>query len=1182
VTAVCGSCGVVSPEGARFCGACGSALGAECPRCGAETSAGARFCPSCGQPLAAEPARTEERKVVTVLFADVVGSTALGEQLDPERMRAILAEHFAAMAEVIATWGGTVEKFIGDAIMAAYGVPVVREDDARRALSAALEMIERLEVLNGRLLERHGVSLTLRIGVNTGEVIAPVGDRVDQLIVAGDAVNTAARLQSAADPGTILVGERTWLATRDAFSFGEPRHLELAGKAAPVEARVLDGPLVEPVRGIPGLHAPLIGRDRELATLRSLLDESIERGEPRLAVVYGAAGIGKSRLVWELVQDAARRQQAPRVLRGRCIAAGHGITYWALAEILRAAAGIRLDDPAEVVGERLRDSVSELLSGDASGHDREVIGALAVTAGITLPDDPLARLEPRAVDDAIGRAWPRFLTALGARAPVVAVVEDLHWAGSQLVETLTRIANRTSGPVLIVATARPEFAEAQPGFGAGVTGFTTISLRPLSSEQSAKLVEGLLAIADLPEDRRRAIVERAEGNPFFIEEIVRRLIDEGAIVRDGDRWRATDLARSITLPDSVHALLAARIDALTAAERAVIHEASVVGKVFWPAPLHVALPTTDVGAALRALEDRGLVVARPTSTIAGETEYLFRHALVRDVAYAALPRSRRARAHADVAAWTERLAGDRADEFGELLAFHYRAAVVGEDADLAWTDEPDRREALRRDAVRWLTTAGNAARRRYSLELAIELHDQTLALAANDAERAMVLEALGDDHGAAYHGDESVARLLEAADLSPSGPGQSEARARLLMKAAREAVGKSGTFRAPPRPADIESWIDRGLEAGPDESTRGWLLALRGGIRGVWAGLVGDDPVPLEDRIAAASEARAIARQINQPSLEDYSLVMVESLYFIAGRFDLSLEASEERLTFMEGSDPADQAGTLISVASALGDIAGDFPRAIDLAQRSLAIAHSLSTHERLHATGQLIDLYFQMGRWSEAMLLLRDHLAGFAEEKDVGCAAVRAGPLVGALLHAHRGDGDEARRMLALAPKLERVTGYSDGTRARCLAVLGQASDALAIVDDILSRPLLRTNPNAHLARLEALEASGAWRDIAGAAAAAAPLSGGNVQLATSLDRIGGRAAAAHGEPEAGATIRRAIDRCDLLGLRFEAARAREALADTTVEPGATRALLETALDVYEEIGARPAADRVRARLAS
>jgi class 3 adenylate cyclase len=1151
-----------------------------CGSCGATAPDGARFCPACGASLTTPGAPTEERKLATILFADVIGSTALGERIDPERLRLILGEYFAAMSEVIGAWGGTVEKYIGDAIMAAFGVPMIREDDARRALSAALEMIARLKSLNGRLLERHGVSLALRVGVNTGEVIAPVGDG-DQLIVAGDAVNTAARLQSAADPGSILVGARTWLATRDAFSFGQPRRLELSGKAAPVEARVLEGRLVEPARGIPGLRAPLVGRDRELATLRSLLEESIERGEPRLAVVYGAAGIGKSRLVWELVQDTTGRRPDSRVLRGRCLAAGHGITYWALAEILRAAVGIRLDDPAEVVGERLRDGLAELLSGDPGGDDREVVGALAITVGITLPDDPLARLEPRAVDEAIGRAWPRFLTALGARGPVVIVVEDLHWAGSQLVETLTRMAGRSSGPILIVATARPDFAESQPGFGAAVAGFTAISLNPLSPEQSNLLVEGLLAIADLPEDRRQAVVERAEGNPYFIEEIVRRMIDEGAIVRDGDRWRATEKARSMALPDTIHALLAARIDALTTAERAVIHEASVVGKVFWPAPLRTALPTIDVFAALRSLEDRGLVVARPTSTIAGETEYLFRHALVRDVAYAALPRARRARAHSDVAAWTEGLAGDRADEFGELLAFHYRAAVVGEDADLAWTDEPDRREALRRDAIRWLTTAGNAARRRYALDHAIELHDQAAALAAGDAERAVVLEALGDDHAAAYHGDASVERYMAALDALGTGDGGGM-RARLLMKAAREAVGKSGSFRTQPRPAEIERWIDGGLEAGPDESTRGWLLALRGGIRGVWAGLVGDDPVSPEDRIAAVSEARAIARRINQPSLEDYALVMLESLYFMAGRFDLALQASEERLTFVEGSGPSDQAATLMSVASAIGDIAGDFPRAVDLAQRSLAIAHSLSTHERLHATGQLIDLYFQMGRWSKAREILADHMAAFAEEKDVSCAGVRAGPLVGALLHAHLGDGMEARRLLDLAPRLERVSGYSDGTRARCLAVLGQTSNALAIVDDILSRPLLRANAYAHLARLEALEPSGAWSDIAAAAAAAAPLSGGNVQLATALDRIGGRAAAAQGEPAAVDAIRRAIDRCDLLGLRFEAARAREALADTTAEPGAARELMEDALVVYEELGARPAADRVKERLAA
>jgi len=343
-----------------------------CANCGAESPEGFEFCPSCGSSLKPAERTAEERKLVTVLFADVTGSTELGEQLDPERLRSLLATYFSAMSAAIASWGGTVEKFIGDAIMAVFGVPIVREDDAGRALRAALEMLVRLDALNRDFQGRHGVTLRIRIGVNSGEVIAPVGTGAQQLIVTGDPVNVAARLEQVAEPGTVLVGERTFLAARDAFRFGEPVTLELKGKAETITAYPLVEVLPEARRGVPGLSSPMVGRDRELETLTSLLEESIETNRPRLVTVFGPAGIGKSRLVQEFIRLASSLRPDATVLRGRCVAAGHGITYWALGEILGAACGIALDDSADVAEEKLRSGLSEILSSSRRSRTERI------------------------------------------------------------------------------------------------------------------------------------------------------------------------------------------------------------------------------------------------------------------------------------------------------------------------------------------------------------------------------------------------------------------------------------------------------------------------------------------------------------------------------------------------------------------------------------------------------------------------------------------------------------------------------------------------------------------------------------------------------------------------------------------------------------------------------------------
>ncbi len=397
---------------------------------------------------------------------------------------------------------------------------------------------------------------------------------------------------------------------------------------------------------------------------------------------------------------AAAQERRPelRYLRGRCLAAGEAITYWALAEILRGAFGIGLDDPAESVAERMRTGVATTL--EPLGLDPSEVAlttqALATTVGVKLGSDA----SPIHADE-LARAWPRFATAFAASGTGDLADRGPALGGAPALEMIERIATRTSGPLVILATARPEFLEGHPGFGAaGGAPPTALSLRPLTDAQGTELVERLLAVAELPASLRADILSKAEGNPFFVEEIVRRLIDEGVLVQEGDHWRATGAALTTTIPDSIYALLAARVDALSASDRRILQEAAVIGRTFWAAAVAHAIPGNGVAESLAVLERKGLVLVRPTSTLGGQEEFAFRHALVRDVAYSSLPKARRARAHAEAGDWIAELAGERSDEFVELVAYHYETAIAGEDADLAWLGDAGEREAVRAKAYR--------------------------------------------------------------------------------------------------------------------------------------------------------------------------------------------------------------------------------------------------------------------------------------------------------------------------------------------------------------------------------------------------------------------------------------------------------------------------------------------------
>jgi class 3 adenylate cyclase/tetratricopeptide (TPR) repeat protein len=1124
----------------------------------------------------------EERKVVTILFADVIGSTALGEQLDPERLRALLGTYFSAMAAIIESWGGTVEKYIGDAIMAVFGVPAVHEDDADRALRAALEMQERLGELNAEFARRHQVSLQIRIGVNTGEVVAAIGPAPEQQIVAGDAVNVAQRLEAAAEAGSVLVGERTFSATERAFRFADPLTLELKGKSEAARAHPLIDALPAPGRGMRGLNAPMIGRDRELAALLGLMDETVETGQPRLVVVYGPAGIGKSRLTREFLAEAQRSRPELRVLRGRSLSAGHGITYWALGEILRGACEIGLDEPIEVVRDRLRSGVAEVLSPlglPADDADR-TIASLATTVGIQLGAGEGRESAPASADE-LARAWPRFATAYVTRGPAIWVVEDLHWAGEPAVEMLAQIARRTEGPLLLVATARPEFADDHPGFGPGGQDAFAVSLRPLTERQAGDLVDQLLAVAELPGDLRADILTKADGNPFFVEEILQRLIDEGALQREGDHWRPTATVRAVHIPDSVQALLAARIDALPAEERRTLQEAAVVGRTFWKAGLEGVVESEQLETALGGLERKGLVLIRSTSSFSGQTEYLFKHALVRDVAYSSLPKARRARAHAEVANWIAALSTERTDEFAELVAHHYLAAIRGDGADLAWLDDPDAGEAIRRRAVPALLEAGRAARHRFALDRAVELHEQALELAATDAERLDALEQIARDHEAAFHGEQALEAFRAALEIARRDP---DARDRVAVLA-RHAVGlvsfRSGSFSTPWDMDAIDALTAEGLAAVSDDRERVWLLASYA-IDVRFRLMAADAPnVPLGPRFAAVEEAAAIASRLGDASLQALAADVIGDLHVLEGDFPAAWAVFDAQVPVIARIDrPAAKAGWIHSAAGRVLELRADPLRALALAQEAYDLGGRLSSHDRAHGIFSLMDAYYWLGEWDRVEELLAEHLANPELKTGARCVSVQSGPSLGALVIAHRGNPQRALEIARRSQAWEANPGAVEGHLAEALVAAGAIEEGYELAQLVLKVARRWRWPEAAQANISALVARQAWDEAQRFVSDIADLRGGYPLLNALAERASGLASAADGSvDQARESLARSLADLDRFPMRFEAARTREALAGIS-QPSEQRSLLEAAAATYRDLAAAPHLARVEGLL--
>jgi class 3 adenylate cyclase/tetratricopeptide (TPR) repeat protein len=732
-----------------------------CAVCGQDNPGGFRFCGACGASLTAPAAApAEERRLVTVLFCDLVGFTARSDQADPEDVGALLRPYHTRLRAEIERLGGTLDKFIGDGVMAVFGAPLAHEDDPERAVRCALGMLAAIDELN-QASPALDLDLAVRIGITTGEALVRLGSAQHTEGVVGDVVNTASRLQGVAPVGGVVVGEATFWATSRLFEYQELAPVRVKGKADPVPVwRLLGARSRTGIEAVRRAGTPFVGRQAELRLLEDLFERTLADRTVRLVTVVGEPGVGKSRFVSELAASVDARPELVTWRQGRCLPYGDGITFWALAEIVKAQAGILESDPPAQVSAKLRAAVAALLPDPS---EREWLRArLAPLVGVADADAVKAERAE------LFAAWRRFVEAMAAADPTVLVVEDLHWADPAMLEFLEHLVEHAAGlPLLVVATARPELLERHPAWGDGPAS-TRIPLTALSDLETARLVAALVGKAVLPVGVQALLLERAGGNPLYAEEFARLLADQGLVAEnqaDGEAAAVPD----IPVPETVHGLIAARLDTLVPEVRALVQDAAVVGRVFWPG----AVAAMDgaggqaIQAALDELERKQLVQRARTSSVQHQVEYVFWHALVRDVAYAQIPRAGRARRHQAVAEWVEKVAGERVGDLAEVVAHHYRQALAYARA----AREPQARiDELVEPTRRFLVLAGD---RTINLDLdrARAYYRQAVELGQpRDPERPHLLVRTG--RVAFQSGDypEAVAVYEEAiADLRRSG-----------------------------------------------------------------------------------------------------------------------------------------------------------------------------------------------------------------------------------------------------------------------------------------------------------------------------------------------------------------------------------------------------------------------------
>jgi class 3 adenylate cyclase/tetratricopeptide (TPR) repeat protein len=967
---------------------------ATCPTCGHENPADARFCNACAAPLiAAIEERREERKVVTVLFADLVGFTSQTERLDPEDVRALLAPYWEHLRQELERFGGTVEKFIGDAVMALFGAPVAHEDDPERAVRAALTIRD--------WVRDSGEELRARIAVNTGEALVVLAARPSEGegMAAGDVVNTAARLQTAAPVNGVLVGETTYRATRDLIEYAEREPVVAKGKSDPLRVwEALAPRSLAKVEIVP--TGPLVGRRRELEQLVGALERTRSEREPQLVTVSGVPGMGKSRLVGELFAIVDADEQIIAWRQGRSLSYGEGVSFWALGEIVKAEIGVLGSDSRDVGEEKLATVLADLLP-DA---DRDWVAAhLRPLLG-------LATDEPRGSENRgeSFAAWRRFLEALAERRPTVLVFEDLHWADDALLDFVDELPEWVAGvPLLIVCTTRPELFERRPGWSGGKRNALAISLGPLSDEETARIVAGALETPLMDAATQAAVLGRAGGNPLYAEQYA-RMVAEG-------------IGADAELPETVQGIIAARVDLLAPDEKALLQDASVIGRVFWPG----AIDSSE--DRLHSLVRKEFIRRERRSSIGGETEYAFAHVLVRDVAYTQIPRAARCDKHRHAAAWIETLPVDRAGDRADLLAHHYTSAIeLGKAAGLDTS-------ALLEPARLALREAGDRAVELVAYEAADRHYSAALELwPAHDATRGRLLLARGRVRSQIGGG------ALE--DLEPAVP---------LLLAVGDVEGAVGAEIA----AAGFHWFSGHRDAADACADR--ALAL-----------VADAPPSRAKAEALAQRARLLmlgqqreaAVEVATQALELSEALGIDALQASA-LIARGAARGDENDDLRRGIEIAERSKSFEQLFRGLNNLGEQLISTGKLDEVSAIYARVLNESEQLGFAPQLLwtraqdcFLRYLKGEWDRALELAATLLGSEANYMESQLQLLRAliryarDDVTGALADAQAGV-DGSRRA-----KDKQAVGPAVATHALLLAREGRAAEAGALFDELLT----------------------------------------------------------------------------------------------------------------------------------
>jgi class 3 adenylate cyclase/tetratricopeptide (TPR) repeat protein len=1052
----CGRCGTENAAGRKFCTECGAPLALACPSCGAPLEGTEKFCGDCGTPLGAEtaaPARPRvepaaERKLVSILFADLVGFTSLAEERDSEDARALLSRYFDTSRRLIELYGGTVEKFIGDAVMAVWGTPTATEDDAERAVRAALDLVAAVTALGDEV----GVAdLRARAAVMTGEAAVTIGAEGEGM-VAGDLVNTASRVQGLAEPGTVLVGEAARRATEQTVAYEDAGSHELKGKVGLVPLwralRVVSG-----ARGSlksAGLEAPFVGRDRELRQIKDLFHACADESRAHLVSITGIAGIGKSRLGWEFYKYFDGIAQITYWHRGRCLSYGEGVTYWALADMVRMRARIAEDEEPGSALAKLAEVVEEHVADPE--ERRFVEPRLAHLLGL---EEESGRYER----EDLFAAWRLFFERLAAVFPVVMLFEDMQWADASLLDFIEYLLEwARSSPILVVTQARPELLERRPTWGAGHRNFTSMYLEPLSGKAMEELLTGL--VPGLPDELRAQILGRAEGVPLYAVETVRMLLDRGALVQEGAVYRPVGTIESLEVPETLHALIAARLDGLPPAERRVVQDAAVLGKTFTKQALaSLTGPDVELDSILGSLVRKEVlgVQADPRSPEHGQ--YGFLQDLLRKVAYDTLARADRKARHLAAAAHLEQALGEH--EVAEVVASHYI------DAYEAAPDAPDA-DAIRAKAGEQLARAGERAASLGANEEAERYFAQAAGLEGDPLAKAELEEHAGR---MAWRG----ARGKEARAYFERALGVFEAEG-LKRRAARISAALAEVDYRDGHPSEAVARLEAALEtlAGeePDEDLAtvaaqlGRFLLLNGRY---------DDAAP---RLELALE---LAEALRLPEVFAQALTSKSLLFLNRDRLEESrilLEGALERALANDLHPAAFRAFNNLAVNHESADRYRD---AAELSARGLELARKVGNRlwEDTFLYGPLSALVL-LGEWDEAL-----RRGAGVEIEGVSFESALLMPLV--FVDCARGDLVGARDRLEADPSLptsedpQARLGYLFA-EAHVLRAEGRLDEALAAAESgVAFAPEAGTTfLTVKLCLVEALEAAFALGDKA------------------------------------------------------------------------------------------------------